>query len=97
MKTTSVERPRGEETLKPFEHASTLPGDFHRSAEIFAVELQRIFRTMWLVVGREQDIPEPGDFFTREIGPEPILLVRGDDGVARAFYKIGSGPISRVK
>ena len=88
MKTPSFKRRRGEETLKPFEHASTLPGEFHRSAEILAVELERIFGTMWLAVGREQDIPEPGDFFSREIGPEPILLVRGDDGAARAFYNV---------
>lgn len=88
MKTTSFERPRGEETLKPFEHASTLPGKVYRSAEILAVELERFFGKMWLAVGREQDIPEPGDFFTCEIGAEPILLLRGDDGLGRAFYNV---------
>ena len=90
MKTirSSLERRRGEETRKPFDHASTLAGEVYRSTEVFAAELDRIFGTMWLAVGREQDISEPGDYFTREIGPESILLLRGDDGVARAFYNV---------
>ena len=84
MKTT---RP-GEKTSKPFEQASTLPGEVYRSCEILATELDCIYGGMWLAVGREEDLPEPGSYITREIGLEPILLLRDHDGVARAFHNV---------
>lgn len=31
------------------------------------------------------DIPEPGDYYATSIAGKPVLLVRGKDGVARAF------------
>src|SRR5690606_25829202 len=37
---------------------------------------------------REEDLPEPGSFVTRAIGPERVLIVRGADGVLRAFYNV---------
>jgi len=84
LKTT---RP-GEEIRKPFEQASTLPGKVFHSPDICADELDRIFGRMWLAVGREEDIPEPGNYLTCDIGPESILLLRDHDGVARAFYNV---------
>ncbi|MGH9461937.1 MAG: aromatic ring-hydroxylating oxygenase subunit alpha [Vicinamibacteria bacterium] len=84
MKTT---RP-GEKTSKPFEQASTLPGEVYRSREMLATELDRIYGGMWLAVGREEDLPAPGSCITREIGTESVLLLRDDDGVARAFHNV---------
>ncbi len=88
MATRPLIESRYKETLKPFEHASTLPREVYRSNEIFAAELDRNFGKMWLAVGREEDIPEPGSYFTREIGPESLLLLRDRDGAARAFYNV---------
>ena len=53
-------------------------------------EMQAVFRRSWLEVGREFQIPEPGDYFTRELpGLGTSLIVsRGRDGVVRAFYNM---------
>jgi phenylpropionate dioxygenase-like ring-hydroxylating dioxygenase large terminal subunit len=37
------------------------------------------------VVGWSGEIKEPGDFTTKDVNGTPVLLVRGDDGRARAF------------
>ena len=47
---------------------------------IFADEIERIFHRGWVFVGHESEIPGPGDFVTRRLGREPVIMVRGKDG-----------------
>src|SRR5438270_1467821 len=66
----------------------TLPADAYLSPELHQLEVEQIFRKEWLCVGREEQIPTPGDYFTSEILGEPMVIVRGADGVARALSTI---------
>ena len=43
---------------------------------IFDDEMERIFRCGWVFVGHDSEIPAAGDFVTRRIGAEPIIMVR---------------------
>ncbi|MHB1987973.1 MAG: aromatic ring-hydroxylating oxygenase subunit alpha [Acidimicrobiales bacterium] len=43
-------------------------------------ELLRIFSTCWLFVGHESEIPAPGDYVTRRLGVDPVILVRDEEG-----------------
>lgn len=54
-------------------------------AEIFELERERIFGRAWSLLGHESEIAEPGDYVTRELAGEPVVLIRGEDGVVRAF------------
>ena len=47
---------------------------------IFAEEMDRIFHDGWVFVGHDSEIPSPGDFVTRHLGREPVIMVRGKDG-----------------
>src|SRR5262245_871250 len=47
---------------------------------IFDDEMERIFHRGWVFVGHESEIPRPGDFVTRRMGTQPVILVRGRDG-----------------
>lgn len=60
------------------------------SEEYFEKEREKLFRRVWLNVGREQDIPNPGDFFVKEIAVlrTSLIVVRGQDGVVRAFHNM---------
>ena len=68
--------------------ATTLPAETYISAKVFGREQERIFSKFWLCLGRDGDVGEPGDFFTRDVGGESILVVRGADGEVRAFYNV---------
>jgi phenylpropionate dioxygenase-like ring-hydroxylating dioxygenase large terminal subunit len=62
------------------------------SKEYFDLECDRIFRHVWINVGREEEIPHPGDFFVKDIAAtqSSILVARGNDGVIRASQNVCS-------
>lgn len=65
-----------------------LPGEFYRSDAVYAAELDRVWRAAWLFAVPACEVPEPGDFATLSVGPDPVLVVRGDDGRVRAFHNL---------
>jgi Rieske 2Fe-2S family protein len=75
-------------TCRPLAEARTLPRRVYTDAEVFALEAGALFGRMWLAVGREEDLPEKGSYLTQAIGGERILVLRGDDGVLRAFFNV---------
>src|SRR5260221_9123574 len=66
----------------------TLPPAAYFSADLQHLELERIFRREWLCVGREEQVPKPGDYYTVDLIGEPVVVVRGEDGVVRALNTI---------
>jgi len=53
-----------------------IPASRYISPEFMQLEWERMWTKVWLLAGRASDAPEPGDYFTYEIGPESILVVR---------------------
>ena len=62
------------------------------SPEYFACERERVFRRVWVNVGRVDEIPKPGDYVVRDLAVcnASILVMRGDDGVVRGFHNVCS-------
>jgi phenylpropionate dioxygenase-like ring-hydroxylating dioxygenase large terminal subunit len=60
----------------------------YTSHEIYEAERERIFRRAWLLVGRENEVANPGDFVRRSIPTleAEAIVVRGQDGIVRAFH-----------
>jgi phenylpropionate dioxygenase-like ring-hydroxylating dioxygenase large terminal subunit len=48
--------------------------------QVFDDEMERIFHRGWVFVAHESEIPRPGDYVTRHVGTEPVIMVRGNDG-----------------
>ena len=49
-------------------------------AEIFDLEMKYIFEGNWLFLAHESQIPNVGDYFTTNIGRQPIVITRSKDG-----------------
>ncbi|MBB4860311.1 phenylpropionate dioxygenase-like ring-hydroxylating dioxygenase large terminal subunit [Novosphingobium chloroacetimidivorans] len=56
----------------------------HRRAyvdpEIFELEMDLIFGRSWIYVGHESQIPQAGDYFTTQVGRQPVIMTRHTDG-----------------
>ena len=75
-------------TRRPFPDAVTLPATAYVSDAVFALEQKELFARSWLCAGREADIPAPGDYFLREVAGESVVVMRGADGVVRAWHNV---------
>ena len=65
-----------------------LPISVYRDPQRWEAEMEQVFRRSPLVVALSCDIRQPGDYFAFDIADRPILVVRGDDGVARTFFNV---------
>jgi choline monooxygenase len=80
----------------PLDRAATIPSRWYVDPEIYATECRSVFRNGWQVLGRADQVAEPGSFFTAEIAGEPILVVRDAAGVLRAFANVCRHRAARV-
>ena len=79
----STEQPT---TLASLEH--TLPRASYLDATEFRYEYAAIFESGWVCVGRSDALTEPGDYLAIRLQEQSLLVVRGDNGVLRAFYNV---------
>lgn len=66
----------------------TLAGPDYYAPDVFDREREKIFYRSWFYVCREEVISQPGRWRTVRVVDESILLIRGKDGVLRAFYNV---------
>jgi len=60
------------------------------SPEHYQLEREAIFKRTWLNVGRVEQVPKAGRYFTKELeaAGTSVVVVRGGDGEIRAFHNI---------
>ncbi|NOW45377.1 phenylpropionate dioxygenase-like ring-hydroxylating dioxygenase large terminal subunit [Novosphingobium sp. SG751A] len=61
-------------------------GSVYVDPEIFELEMQRVFGRAWVFLGHESQACGAGDYYATHIGREPVMMLRGKDGVLRGFY-----------
>jgi choline monooxygenase len=72
----------------PLVEASTIPAPWYIDSRIMELERQTLFTRSWLMVGRGDQVREPGQYITSELAGEPILVVRGSDSLLRGFFNV---------
>lgn len=66
----------------------TLPAKHYTDPETYRLELDRIWARTWLCAGREEELPEPGSFFVRNVAGASVLVVRREDGKVGAYHNV---------
>jgi phenylpropionate dioxygenase-like ring-hydroxylating dioxygenase large terminal subunit len=69
-----------ETSVGDLHNALTLPPECYTSAAFWEFEKEAIFFHEWLCLGRADQIPNPGDYFTITIANEPLIVVRDQGG-----------------
>lgn len=70
------------------ESTMALPVAAYLDPDRYDREVERIFRRLPLALALGSEIREPRSYLARSVLGVPVLLVRGDDGVARAFINV---------
>ncbi|MFN3591410.1 MAG: aromatic ring-hydroxylating oxygenase subunit alpha [Thermaurantiacus sp.] len=65
-----------------------IPKTRYTSPAFARLEWERLWTKVWLLGGREEVIPEVGDWMTHSVGHENFIFARQADGAIRGFYNV---------
>lgn len=65
-----------------------LPGWTYHSQALFDLERTKVFLTHWQLAGHTADLPGTGDWLGFDLLGERAVVMRGSDGVIRAFHNL---------
>lgn len=72
----------------PLSQAFTIPASWYIDPRIAELERLNVFSKTWQLVARSSQLQHAGDFVATSVAGEPIVLVRGADGILRAFFNV---------
>lgn len=85
------------DAVVPLESATALPARFYAGETMLAMEKRAVFARSWQLVAHQGQLAEAGDHVVEQVGDVPVLVVRGQDGVLRAFPNVcrhRAGPLA---
>lgn len=85
---------------QPLAAATALAANWYTDSAIAAIERSGIFERSWQLVGHVDRLRTPGAAIHLEIAGLPVIAVRGDDGVLRAFHNVcrhRAGPLTACR
>jgi choline monooxygenase len=86
---TSIEQILGSyNDCAPLSQASTIPAPWYFDARVAELERLNVFSKTWQLVARTDQLQTTGQFVATTVAGEPIVVVRGNDNVLRAFYNV---------
>jgi choline monooxygenase len=72
----------------PLALASTIPSSWYVDQNLYQLELKTVFSNTWQLAARVDQVQHPGQYVTTDIAGEPVVVVRGNDGMLRAFFNV---------
>lgn len=66
----------------------TVPAHRYTSSAFAALEVERLWPRVWQLACTVDHVAEPGDVYEYRVGRQSVIVVRGDDGVLRAFQNV---------
>ena len=67
---------------------TTLPRRFYADPDFYRAELDRFYVNRWICAGRADQIPNAGDYFTRTLGDESVIVSRDGSGAIHALFNV---------
>lgn len=83
--------------ITALESATALPARFYVGETMLAMEKRAVFARSWQLVAHQGQLAEAGDHVVEQVGDVPVIVVRGQDGVLRAFPNVcrhRAGPLA---
>jgi glycine betaine monooxygenase A len=81
-------QPRVRDLIARHPAGHSLLRDFYSDEEVYQLDCQRVWRTGWLFAGHSCEISKPGDYFTLEVDCDSVIVIRDQNGQARAIHNV---------
>ncbi|MGI9319579.1 MAG: aromatic ring-hydroxylating oxygenase subunit alpha, partial [bacterium] len=72
----------------PTADGSALPNIAYTSEAFYRFEQQTVFRKSWVFAAFAHQLPDPGDMLPVDIAGQPVVIVRDEDNIIRAFHNV---------
>jgi len=72
--------------IRSYRHGGPLPRAFYCHPEVYAADMERIWRRYWLYVGHTCMLPRAGDWLSWQVGHDSVVVVRTKAGDIKAFH-----------
>jgi phenylpropionate dioxygenase-like ring-hydroxylating dioxygenase large terminal subunit len=72
--------------LSKFVEPDRVRKEVYTDPAVFELEMERIHERVWIYCGHESQVRNPGDYYTVQIGRQPMFMVRGTDGKVSVLY-----------
>ena len=73
---------------QPDEDGMSLPAWIYSDADFLEAERETVFAGSWQIVCHVNDVPDAGDYHTLDFMGDKFVVVRGRDGIPRAFHNV---------
>jgi choline monooxygenase len=74
--------------MRGLSSAQTIPSSWYTDPQVLLREKEKIFWRTWQPLGHAAKVAAPGSYLAAEILGEPCAIVRGNDGILRAFSNV---------
>ena len=78
------------------EASTSMPPEAFTSEALLELEREKIFSKEWVCVGREQELPSTGAYFTTEVSRVPVIITRNYDNNLNALVNICRHRMTRL-
>lgn len=79
------------------DNAHTLPASLYTDPQYLTQEFKNIFENTWQLIGHVSQLKDSGDQIVAQVGRIPIVAVRTQDGLLKAFHNVcrhRAGPVA---
>lgn len=66
----------------------SLARPFYTGADVYQADLTHIWYKDWIFAASAVELPKAGSYVSLQLGAYPVVVVRGSDGVIRAFHNV---------
>lgn len=74
--------------ILPLPRAETIPSAWYTDPSFHELDKRAIFDHSWHNIGHLSRLKNPGDYIIGTAAENPVIVVRGQDAVLRAFYNV---------
>ena len=85
-----------EQLIKQQPEDWSLKQEFYKQADIYELEIKKIYMDSWLFIGHQSEIPNKGDYFVYNLLSESVIVVRGKDQQIHGYMNVCRHRGSRI-